>query len=55
MLGESDPRWLHIGVSFEFVLIDAAHHKLEFIVRMPLALTYMKNSTAFRYRASVAV
>jgi len=39
MLGESGPRWLHIGISFEFVLIDEPHHKLEFDVRMPLALS----------------
>ena len=38
MLGESGPRWLHLGVSFEFVLIDEPHHKLEIDVKLPLAL-----------------
>jgi Polyketide cyclase / dehydrase and lipid transport len=39
MLGESGPPWLHLRISFEFSLIDEAHHKLEFTVRMPLGLT----------------
>jgi hypothetical protein len=39
MFGESGPRWLHIGVSFQFALIDEANHKLEFDVRLPLGLT----------------
>jgi Polyketide cyclase / dehydrase and lipid transport len=39
MRGESGPRWLHIGVSFEFQVIDEPHHKLEFDVHMPLGLT----------------
>ena len=39
MFGESGPRWLHLGVSFEFVLIDEPRHQLEFDVRLPLGLT----------------
>ena len=39
MLGESGPRWLHLGVSFEFTLIDEHHHKLEFAVKLPLGIS----------------
>ena len=39
MLVESGPRWLHLGVSFEFTLIDEPHHKLELDARFPLGLT----------------
>jgi hypothetical protein len=39
MFGESGPRWLHIGVSFEFLLIDEARRKLEIDVRLPFGLT----------------
>ena len=39
MLGESGPRWLHLGVSFEYTLIDETHYKLEMDGRLPLGLT----------------
>lgn len=39
MLGESGPRWLHLRVAFEFLLIDEPNHKLEIKVQMPLGLT----------------
>ena len=39
MFGESGPRWLHLGGSFEFLLIDVPNHKLEFSVQLPLGLT----------------
>src|SRR5438067_9899371 len=29
MLGETGPRWLHLGGSFEYTLIDETHYKLE--------------------------
>jgi hypothetical protein len=38
MLGESGPRWLHLGVSFEFTLIDEPHHKLELDAKLPLGV-----------------
>ena len=39
MIGESGPRWLHLGVSFECTLIDETHHQLEMDARLPLGLT----------------
>jgi hypothetical protein len=39
MLGESGPRWLHLGVSFEYTLIDETHYKLEMDGRLPLGMT----------------
>jgi hypothetical protein len=39
MLGESGPRWLNLGVSFEYTLIDEPHHALELDVRLPLGIT----------------
>ena len=39
MLGESGPRWQHLGVSFEYTLIDETHYKLEMDGRLPLGLT----------------
>ena len=39
MLGESGPRWLHLGVSFECTLIDETHCKLEMDARLPLGMT----------------
>jgi Polyketide cyclase / dehydrase and lipid transport len=39
VFAEAGPRWLHLGVSFEFVTVDPDSHKLEFNVRMPLGLT----------------
>ena len=39
MLGESGPHWLHLGVSFEYTLIDETHHKLELDARFPLGIT----------------
>lgn len=40
MLGETGPRWLHRGSSFEYTLIDTAHYKLEMDVRLSLGLTF---------------
>ncbi len=34
MLGEKGPRWLHLGGSFEYTLIDETHYKLEMDVRL---------------------
>ena len=39
MLAEAGPRWLHLGISVEFTLIDEPHHKLELDARFPLGLT----------------
>jgi len=39
MLGESGPRWLHLGVSFEYTLVDVTHYKLEMDGRLPLGMT----------------
>ena len=39
MIGESGPRWLHLGVSFEYTLIDEPHHKLEMDATLPLGMT----------------
>src|SRR5580658_9999394 len=39
MLGESGPRWLHLGMSFEYTLIDETHYKLELDARFPLGIT----------------
>ena len=39
MLSEPGPRWLHLGMSFEFTLIDEPQHKLELDVRLPFGLT----------------
>ena len=39
MLGETGPRWLHLGGSFEYTLIDETHYKLEMDVRLSLGLT----------------
>ena len=38
MLGESGPRWLHLGVSFEYTLIDETHYRLEMDARLPLGM-----------------
>jgi hypothetical protein len=38
MRGESGPRWLHLGVSFEFTRIET-HRKLEMQIRMPFGIT----------------
>jgi hypothetical protein len=34
MLAEKGPRWLHMGGSFEYTLIDEAHYKFEMDVRL---------------------
>ena len=39
MLGEPGPRWLHVGLSVEYTLIDEAHYKLEMDARFPLGIT----------------
>jgi hypothetical protein len=39
MLGEKGPRWLHLGMSFEYTLIDETHYKLELDARFPLGIT----------------
>ena len=39
MLGETGPRWLHLGGSFEYTLIDETHYKLEMDVRLSRGLT----------------
>ena len=39
MLGETGPRWLHLGGSFEYTLIDETHYKLEMDVRLSLGMT----------------
>jgi uncharacterized protein YndB with AHSA1/START domain len=38
MRGESGPRWLHLGVSFEFTRIET-HRKLEMDIRLPLGIS----------------
>ncbi|HUE17858.1 MAG TPA: SRPBCC family protein [Planctomycetaceae bacterium] len=38
MRGESGPRWLHLGVSFEFTRIET-HRKLELDIKLPLGIT----------------
>src|ERR1035437_8421174 len=38
MLGKTGPRWLRLGVSFDYTLIDKAHHKLELDARLPLGI-----------------
>ena len=39
MLGETGPRWLHLGGSFEYTLIDETHYKFEMDVKLSLGLT----------------
>jgi Polyketide cyclase / dehydrase and lipid transport len=39
MIGESGPRWMHLGVSFEYTLVDEAHHQLELDARFPFGIT----------------
>ena len=39
MLAKAGPRWLRLGVSFDYTLIDKAHHKLELDARFPLGIT----------------
>jgi hypothetical protein len=39
MLGQTGPRWLRLGLSFEYTLIDEPHHKLELDARLPLGIT----------------
>jgi hypothetical protein len=39
MLAEPGPRWLHLGMSFEYTLIDEMHYKLELDARFPLGIT----------------
>jgi hypothetical protein len=39
MRGESGPRWLHLGVTFEYTLIDEPLHKLEMDVQLPFGIT----------------
>jgi Polyketide cyclase / dehydrase and lipid transport len=38
MRGEKGPRWLRLGGSFEYTLIDETHYKLELDVRLSLGL-----------------
>jgi hypothetical protein len=38
MRGESGPRWLHLGVAFEFTRIEI-HRKLELDIKLPLGIT----------------
>jgi hypothetical protein len=42
MLGETGPRWMHLGGSFEYTLIDETHYKLEMEVRLSLGLTVLE-------------
>jgi hypothetical protein len=39
MLAQAGPRWLHLGLSFEYTLIEEANHKLELDARFPLGIT----------------
>ena len=39
MFGESGPRWLHLGVAFEYTLIDEARYKLELDGSLPFGMT----------------
>jgi len=39
MLGEAGPRWLHLGLSFQYTLVDAANYKLELDARFPIGIT----------------
>jgi hypothetical protein len=39
MLGEAGPRWLHLGVSFQYTLVDATNYKLELDARFPMGIT----------------
>jgi hypothetical protein len=38
MRGESGPRWLHLGVTFEFTRLEV-HRKLEMDIRMPFGIS----------------
>ncbi len=38
LVGETGPRWLHLGVTFEFTLIDEPRHTLEFQGVLPFGL-----------------
>jgi hypothetical protein len=39
MLGEAGPRWLHLVLSFQYTLVDAANYKLELDARLPIGIT----------------
>jgi hypothetical protein len=39
MLGEAGPRWLHLGISIEYALVDATHYKLELDATFPIGIT----------------
>ena len=39
MLAEPGLRWLHLGMSFEYTLIDETHYQLELDARFPLGMT----------------
>lgn len=39
MLAEAGPRWLHLGVSFEYTLIDEPQYSLELEARFPFGIT----------------
>ena len=39
MLGEAGPHWLHLGLSFQYTLVDAANYKLELDARFPVGIT----------------
>lgn len=39
VVGESGPRWLHLGVTVTYRAIDVSRHRVELEVRMPLGIT----------------
>jgi len=39
MVGETGPRWLHLGASFEFTRIDESNYKLELDIKLPLGIS----------------
>lgn len=39
MHAEAGPRWLHLGISFQYTLVDATNHQLKLDVRFPLGIT----------------
>jgi hypothetical protein len=41
--GESGPRFLHLKLEFQYVEIDATHHRLVLNVRLPFGITVREN------------
>jgi hypothetical protein len=43
--GESGPRWLHLGITFEFTDIDVVQRTLGMHIRLPLGITVRETLT----------